>query len=266
MNRCYGLGAPTHDKRNFELLDTPLEIDGATLRAVPSRVGQWSYLDYPGAKILMRNETVIERAFRLRACEKEPWSAAWLDTLGPGDLLFNIGACVGSYALIAAHRGARVVAVEASPVNAARLAENVAANRLGDLVTLLLGVCGPTVEPYGTWQANPIAGAADIKIGNPHPKGIMLPGLTLDELTEIYGQPSHLLIDVDGGELDVLRGGAEALKGVQDVMIEVSRDQCIENGCSKALSDSGLTLHDVWGERNGAPIEGVTYGRYRRVT
>lgn len=237
---------------------------GTRLAAPVSPSPGWAYLDYPSASILMRAETAVERRWRVNACAKEPWTAAWLDTLGPGDRLFNIGACVGSYALIAAHRGAEVVAVEASPVNAARLAENVAANKLGERVTLVLAACAQTELPLGSWfGAQQMVGAANIQIGKPHPEGIMLPGATLDHLAEVYGQPTHLLLDVDGGELDVLRGGTEALRGVREVLLEVSTEPRIADGCASALMSAGLEPVECWSERGGVQIEGVTYWLYR---
>lgn len=53
--------------------------------------------------------------------------------LGPGVVFVDIGANVGSYSLDAARRGARVLAIEADSDTAAKLAFNLAANRLGDV-------------------------------------------------------------------------------------------------------------------------------------
>lgn len=225
----------------------------------------WGCLDYQGGLLLMRNETLIERGFRLQACSKEPWTAAWLKRLRPGDRLFNVGACVGSYTLIAAHRGADVVAVEANPTNAARLAQNVAANGLGERVTLVLGACGPSEVAQGAWLPTFKAGTADVKLGKPHAKGVQLPGVTLDGLADHLGRPTHLLIDVDGGERDVLRGGAEALAGVKEVLIEVSKDPTIAKECTALLAAAGL--HEVcrWETRGGVEIQDVWYGLFRRV-
>lgn len=221
----------------------------------------WAYLDYPGSDILMRAETAVERRWRVTACAKEPWTAAYVSSLGPADLLFNIGACVGSYALIAASRGARVVCVEASPVNAARLAENVAANNLGHLVTVVLAVCGPTEQPMSVGLGSTTAGAADVRIGS---DGVQLPGVTLDGLAETHGYPTALLLDVDGGELDVLRGGTETLARLGSAMLELSREQRIVKGCDALLIGGGLRPDSEWTERNGATIEGVFYAEYRR--
>lgn len=225
----------------------------------------WGCLDYQGGVLLMRGETLIERGFRLRACEKEPWTADWLNTLERGDLLVNVGANVGSYALIAAHRGVQVVAVEANPTNAARLAQNVAANGFGELVTLVLGACGPSEVAQGTWLPTFTAGTADVQIGRPHPRGVLLPGVTLDGLAEQYGQPTHLLIDVDGAEREVLRGSAEALAGVREVLIEISQDAAVSKGCVEILNAAGLSEVGRWDTRGGQPIEGVWYGLFRRV-
>lgn len=225
----------------------------------------WEYLDYDGADLLMRAETVVERRWRVKACHKEPWTAAYVASLGPDDLLFNVGACVGSYALIAASQGARVVCVEASPINAARLAQNVAANDLGHLVTVVLAVCGPSEQQMGTEFRSQMAGAADIVIGEPHGNGIMLPGVTLDSMAEVYGQPTAILIDVDGGELDVLRGGTETLPGVGSVLVEVSREDRIADGCGRLLAGVGLPSVQTWGERGGVEIEGVFYSLHRRA-
>lgn len=226
----------------------------------------WGYLDYPGGQILMRAETSVERLWRLRACAKEPWTLDWLEALGPGDLLVNVGACVGSYALIAAHRGARVVAIEASPINGARLAENVAENDLGELVTLIVGACGPTEMSLGAAWGNYVAGGANIVIGRTEQRGIILPGVTLDGLADTYGQPTHLLIDVDGGELDVLRGGGEALRGVRSVMLECSTEPRIAEGCAAILREAGLPETERWDHRGSLPIEGVFYSLHRRET
>lgn len=227
---------------------------------------RWALLDYAGARIGMRADTAIEQRWRLNACAKEPWTAEYVTELGPGDLLFNVGANVGSYALIAASRGARVVAVEANALNAARLAENVAANGLGERVTLVLAVCGPSEQAQGTEFRSLVAGAADIVIGEPQERGVCLPGVSLDSLSEQYGYPTHLLIDVDGGELDVLRGGPETLARVGAVMIEVSREPRISDGCVKALHAAGLPTAQMWAERDGHEIADVYYSLHRRAS
>lgn len=57
-----------------------------------------------------------------------------------GAVFVDIGANIGSYALKAARRGARVLAVEANPATAGRLAFNIAANSLDEIVVATVAV------------------------------------------------------------------------------------------------------------------------------
>jgi SAM-dependent methyltransferase len=68
---------------------------------------------------------------------------AWRHILAPGDLFIDVGSNVGAYALWAADAGATVIAVEPSPIAAARLRENVALNQFQ--ITVLQ--CGLSNEP-----------------------------------------------------------------------------------------------------------------------
>ena len=65
------------------------------------------------------------RGFRSGACAKEPETARWIRrTAHPGSVFYDIGACVGSYSLIAAALGASVHAFEPSALNYAQLQLN----------------------------------------------------------------------------------------------------------------------------------------------
>jgi FkbM family methyltransferase len=66
---------------------------------------------------------------------KEPDTVAWLDSLEPGSVLFDVGANVGMYALYAAARGLRVYAFEPESQNFAILNANIALNGLQDRIT-----------------------------------------------------------------------------------------------------------------------------------
>src|ERR671932_123659 len=55
---------------------------------------------------------------RLRPVAKEPWTVRWLErSLRDGDVLYDVGANVGAYSLIAAALGAQVVAIEPAYAN-----------------------------------------------------------------------------------------------------------------------------------------------------
>src|SRR5687768_12995904 len=85
-------------------------------------------LDYPNRKILMEIETQVEQAFRVHSCSKEPWTIDLIERMEPGDVLYDVGANVGPYTLVAAALGHRVVAIEPGYQNYARLCHNLAMN------------------------------------------------------------------------------------------------------------------------------------------
>jgi FkbM family methyltransferase len=75
----------------------------------------------------------------------EPVLASVMQSLvQPGDLCVDIGANAGYFTLLAADRvgpGGRVIAVEASPANVARIRRNVALNDLADRVEVVAAAC-----------------------------------------------------------------------------------------------------------------------------
>jgi hypothetical protein len=93
-------------------------------------------LDYDEARIELRARTRRER-YRLDAVAKKPWTVEWIDgSMRPGECLYDVGANVAAYSLIAAIGPARafVVAFEPGFANYATLCENVVQNRAGDRV------------------------------------------------------------------------------------------------------------------------------------
>src|SRR3989344_5903412 len=86
-------------------------------------------LDYRPKDIRMLTDTIREYETRARSVRKEPKTAAWIEQYGGATaVLYDIGANVGPYSLIAAARGARVVAFEPAHQNIYKLHENVLLN------------------------------------------------------------------------------------------------------------------------------------------
>ena len=116
---------------------------------VSTPVSERVQLDYPSADIWLHVTTEVERKYRVHACRKEPWTVEWLDgCVQPGDVLYDIGANVGAFTLIAAvGRGARAVAFEPSYANYGRLCENLHLNGCdGAVVPFPLPLAGDLLE------------------------------------------------------------------------------------------------------------------------
>lgn len=228
----------------------------------------WAYLDYPKASVLLGATTDWEKKMRAGACTKEPWTVAWLESMRPGAVLWNVGANVGSYALLAARLGHPVVAFEPAYANYAALCNNVLANRLEGRVTPICAAlaegCGIVPLAYRSTEA----GAASHGFGQTNGAKAVgtLPTLTLSLDTMLqFGMPAptHLLIDVDGAEAMVLAGGPVLLsEHAPSILIEVQAE--LAESIAGILGAQGYTERERFTERNGQPLGAMWYAVWQR--
>jgi FkbM family methyltransferase len=202
-------------------------------------------LDYPGADIHLRLRS-REEFHRLNACKKEPWTVRWIERhLERGDVLYDVGANVGAYTLVAAVAvpGLRVVAFEPGAANFAALCENVDLNGVGERVMAVPLALGrrPGVAALG--RDTSVPGASARLVGDAAPAGTHVVLVDrLDDLAQRFGLPApdHLKLDVDGAELDVLAGGGRVLEGLRSAMVELDRERDPE--VVELLASAGLDL------------------------
>jgi FkbM family methyltransferase len=142
--------------------------------------------------------------------------------VGPGDLCFDIGAHVGNRLWALSRLGARIVALEPQP-DCMRLLRrwygdhtNIelveqAAGAAPGTRTLFLSERTPTVTTLSRdWMAavKRTPGFAGVRWD----RDIPVRTTTLDDLIARYGMPTFCKIDVEGAELDVLRGLSHPLE------------------------------------------------------
>jgi hypothetical protein len=63
---------------------------------------------------------------------KEPDTIAWIRNMKPGEVLYDVGANMGQYAMLAARQGLKVHAFEPESQNFALLVRNIAINNLSE--------------------------------------------------------------------------------------------------------------------------------------
>jgi FkbM family methyltransferase len=228
------------------------------------RIERVLLLDYEAHDIRLVVRTKAE-FMRLRAFRKEPWTVTWLEeTMKPGAVLYDIGANVGAYSLIAAGLSngmARVVAIEPAFANFNALCRNIMINHAGDSVIPLQLALAARTGTADFFYANVQSGAGGHAVnapvgggGTPFKSAHRQRVLTyrLDDLIGHIGlpEPTHLKIDVDGAELEVLDGAAETLVSprLRSVMIEIDR-RFDEPGVSRRVS-AGFDLTERIDKRN----------------
>lgn len=188
--------------------------DGDLLFACPSRFVLW------------RAETLLT---------KEPETIAWIDSFQKGETLFDIGANVGLYSLYAALRGITCVAFEPESQNYALLNRNIYLNSFGAKITALNMAVNSTssigflnLKDFLPGSAlNNFGAAVDYQKNAFKPafkQGVI--SVSLDDLVSRYGLevPTHIKIDVDGIERDVIAGAMATLANpkVKSVQIELN--------------------------------------------
>ena len=167
--------------------------------------------------------------------------------VGPGDLCFDIGAHVGNRIWALSRLGARIVALEPQP-DCMRLLRrwygrhaNIelveqAVGAAPDTRTLFVSERTPTVTTLSRdWmeavQTTP--GFAGVRWD----RDISVRVTTLDELIARYGTPTFCKIDVEGAELDVLRGLTYPLETLSFEYIPAAIDTAVS--CVGRLGELG---------------------------
>jgi hypothetical protein len=144
----------------------------------------------------------------------------------PGVTSFDVGGCKGYDALVLARlTGSWVVSFEADPAACSRMRDNFSLNQEGSRVRTVQAMVG--------------APGAEV---------------TLDDSAAKFGVPGFVKIDVDGGEVEVLRGAESLLVEHRPSLIVETHSHELERQCAWFLADHGykpmlVKQRRVWKER-----------------
>jgi FkbM family methyltransferase len=138
-------------------------------------------------------------------------------SLRPGARVFNLGANHGVIAMmLAAWVGpeGEVIALEADPWLAAGAERNARLNELGQLVAVHAAVGREDGEiRFGAY--------GDVDDGSGRFGRVRVPALSIDSLAARHGSPDLVFMDVEGYELEALRGAERTLAERPDWFVEV---------------------------------------------
>lgn len=210
-------------------------------------------LDYPSSEIRLRF-TSDHVATRAKSVEKEPFTVRWIEKhVRPGEVLYDVGANVGAYSLIAsrAHKGrVKVYAFEPVFASYADLCWNVLYNACEESVVPLPFALAGETGPLTIGLSSLASGAAS---HDPRPASSGVAGVQrfpflafrLDDLISATGLPvpNHIKLDVDGAELDVLKGAISTLRAptLRSLLVELN-PQAEADGIRALIEEAGLQL------------------------
>jgi FkbM family methyltransferase len=232
--------------------------------ATPYVDGPRFHLDYDNAEIEV---VAAARQRTARAQTSEPHTVQWLEeSFRDGDVLYDIGANVGSYSLIAANLApaARVYAFEPSFASFPVLCSNIALNRLGGRVVpipLPLGAAtAPATLAYHALGPGAGAHGGTVHVGEDtvFEQGALM--FRLDDLVRLFGlsAPALVRLAAGGREPEIVAGAVETFSApsLRSVIVELGSDDTLLG----ALAAHGFDQHEVH-RRPGSPIRFATLRR-----
>lgn len=161
--------------------------------------------------------------------------------LRPGDIFFDVGANAGAYAVLACGIGCEVTAIEPVPQTFAKLTENVSLNlKAGDITALNVAVSS---APGALRMTTGFGSGNHILQPGEQEDSVEVAVTTLDILTRNGHAPTFVKMDVEGHEVEVLKGTLSTLRSTEltGLLVETFRPH---NWRNKSLQELESILRD----------------------
>ncbi len=214
---------------NFVLANAPLRLR-SLMRIVPATAS----IDYPGVSIVIHSP--VDYYVRRHSAIKERETVKWIENMKPGDVLYDVGANVGTYSLIAAqcHRGqVKIYAFEPGYANYAALCDNLKLNSAASAIVAFPVGLGLGTGLDSFFYSDVMTGASRHALGQPldgnhRPFSPAFSHTVLTwRLDDFIGQyklpwPTHIKLDVDGTEFQILKGAQTALRHTRHLIAELT--------------------------------------------
>lgn len=235
--RCYLRYFPLHRGKG-------LLLNRLLLPSLPATPATFETILAGGGRIRLQYQETIGWSTLLYGPFEDTELRYLTELVRPGDTVFDIGANVGLFSVVlgcAVRAEGRVISAEPVPINALRAKENFELNRLSNvqLVNAAVGSAEGTIQLN---LANDSAYPSVIQVAESRGSGesIEVQLRTLDSLWCEIGSPEvrFVKIDVEGAELDVLRGAVQMLRCTQPVFL-------LEANSSNSLEDLRRELEPI---------------------
>lgn len=162
-------------------------------------------------------------------------------TVRPGDVVWDVGANVGFFTLLAAKlTGAqgRVVAIEPLPRNLDLLQQHLALNKVANVTVISQAVADAAGTALFAADASPSMGRLDAKAG------FVVNVTTIDTLVAsgIAPAPRIIKMDIEGAESRALKGARRTLERNRPVLLLSTHGWAQHDACMSMLGQLGYEL------------------------
>jgi FkbM family methyltransferase len=158
--------------------------------------------------------------------------------IAQGDLCFDVGANIGDISAVLLQLGAKVVAIDPQPAAMRELKARLGHH--GQLTCVEAGVAAAPgeLDLYLHDQVGTTSMVPDWNAGKTKGK-IIVPVTTLDALIERFGLPKYCKIDVEGFELNVLKGLNRKIELISLEFHADAKNMTITSQCLNLLEQQG---------------------------
>jgi FkbM family methyltransferase len=205
---------------------------------------------------LVRNETLrfylpldhssyLRDAIHLTSGKREPEELDWLDKIPANATFFDIGSSYGQESLYVASRlknpPAAIYAFNADPYSSYVFLVNQAVNRT-HIHFVMAAVSDREGQTYMVFPSNRYSAPGMPKMFN---IGLHVPNVVLDRFCKEHSKwPTHVKIDVDGGELAVVRGMTDLLQRPELVSVFIEIEHKLADEVKKIFAGQGFLLEN----------------------
>lgn len=195
---------------------------------------------------------------------KEPETIKWLETLTEDDVLWDVGANIGLYTIFAAKlQRCKVYAFEPESQNYVILNRSIGVNRLTNASAYCIAV-GDNDHSGELSLSSFESGHSGHSTNGKRAafkQGTIIH--TLDSLVKIgIPKPTHLKVDVDGLDPEVIVGGPKTMSTIKSVLIELDTSTSKHREVIEMMANYGLFFDPLQVEKT-AREKGTAFEHFR---
>lgn len=176
--------------------------------------------------------------------------AALAERLRHGMVFYDLGANIGLFTLIAARIVAetgKVFSFEPDPENAARLRRNVAHNQFQNVTVVEAGVWSSSgnFNFVQNGASSPDHGCGTFVPKDNQNQGASIPCVSLDDFCRTAPPPDAIKCDVEGAEIEALRGAANILQSRHPWIVCEMHSPANDQAAREFLAALGYTIRTL---------------------